>query len=282
MTENIQITADSTCDLSPELIKQHNILINPLYIVKGDQSYKDGLEISPEDIYAYFDETGNVTKTSASSVEDYRALFAPLVEQGKSVIHVNISHGFSSCFQNACIAAEEFENVHVVDSMNLSTGSGHIVLKAAELSEQGMPAAQVAEQVRRLAPKVEASFVIDTLTYLHKGGRCSSVAALGANLLKLKPCIEVMDGKMHVGKKFRGALIKCMEEYVIQRLKDREDIDYSRIFITHTSCPPEIVARVRQLVEQYGPFQEVIETVAGCTITSHCGPHTLGILFLRK
>ncbi len=282
MAEQIQITADSTCDLSPELIKQHHIQILPLYIVKGEESLKDGVEIVPQDIYDYFDKTGNVTKTAAASVEDYRNLFAPLVEQGKTVIHVNISHGFSSCYQNACLAAEEFENVYVVDSMNLSTGSGHIVLKAAELAEQGLSAKEVVDTVTALVPKVEASFVIDTLTYLHKGGRCSSVAALGANLLKLKPCIEVADGLMHVGKKFRGALLKCMEEYVTLRLKDREDIDYSRIFITHTSCPREIVDRVRQLVEQYGRFQEIIETVAGCTITSHCGPHTLGVLFLRK
>lgn len=279
----VKITADSTCDLSPELIEKYQVAIRPLYVVKGDKAYQDGVDIMPQDIYDYVEQTGNVTSTSAVSVAEYDGFFRPFVEEGYEVVHINISSGFSSCYQNACIAAEELEGVYPVDSLNLSTGSGHVVIEAALQAAQGKNGAQIKAYLdSEVIPKVEASFVIDTLKYLHKGGRCSSVAALGANLLKLKPCIEVADGKMHVGKKYRGALLKCMEEYAAARLKDRDDIDYKRIFITHTACPQEIVDAVYKIVKEYGKFEEILETTAGCTITNHCGPGTLGILFIRK
>ena len=279
----IKITADSTCDLSPALIEKYKVTICPLYVVKGEESYRDGVDIKPQDIYDYVTETGNVTKTAAVSVGDYLDFFRPFVEEGFEVVHINISSGFSSCYQNACVAAEELGNVYVVDSLNLSTGSGHAVIEAALLAEQGKSGAEIKEYLdKEIVPKVEASFVIDTLKYLHMGGRCSSVAALGANLLKLKPCIEVMDGKMHVGKKYRGSLEKCIEEYVVARLKDRDDINEKRIFITHTDCPPGIVEAAYNAVKKYGRFEEILETTAGCTITNHCGPGTLGVLFIRK
>lgn len=281
MSENIVITADSTCDLSPELINKHNIIILPLYITMDEKSLKDGVEIYPQDIYEYFDKTGQVPKTAACSVEDYLNLFKPLAESGKTVIHLNISHGFSSCYQNAVIAAQEFKNVYVIDSQNLSTGIGLLVLKAAELAEKQTDAEQIVDILNETIPKVEASFVIDTLTYLHKGGRCSTVAKLGANLLKLKPCIEVSDGLMHVGKKYRGSLDKCINQYVEDRLNGRTDIDKSRIFITHTQYDPKLVEAVAKAVKAHG-FSEILETTAGCTITNHCGPNTLGILFIKK
>ncbi len=279
----VLITADSTCDLSADLLEKYQVRLLPLYVVKGEESLKDGVEIVPQDIYDYVEQTGNVTKTAAASVGDYLDFFQPLVDQGYEVVHLNISTGFSSCYQNACMAAEEIGNVYPVDSKNLSTGSGHVVIEAALLAQEGKTAAEIRDILNQnIIPKVESSFIIDTLTYLHKGGRCSSVAALGANLLKLKPCIEVVDGGMQVGKKYRGTLAKTIEQYVMERLQDRTDIDPKRVFITHTACSPEIVEIARQTVEQYGNFEEILETTAGCTVTSHCGPNTLGILFIRK
>ncbi len=279
----VKITADSTCDLSPELLQKYDITICPLYIVKDGQSLRDGVDIQPQDIYDYVEQTGNVTKTAALPAADYADFFRPFVEDGYEVVHINISSGFSSCHQNACLAAEELGNVYPVDSLNLSTGSGLSVIEAAVLAKEGKSGAEIRDYLNReVIPKVEASFVIDTLKYLHKGGRCSSVAALGANLLKLKPCIEVADGKMHVGKKYRGPLVKCIEQYVTDRLKDRTDINRSRIFITHTDCPQEIVDAVYRKVKENGDFAEILETTAGCTVSNHCGPGTLGVLFIRK
>lgn len=281
MSEKIIITADSTCDLSEELKQKYNIKITPLYVVMDGKSYKDGVEATPDDIYAYFDNKGEIAKTSAVSVDDYMNFFAPLSEQGFTVIHINISLGFSSCHQNATIAAQSLENVYTVDSKNLSTGIGLLVIKAAELANAGVSAKEIVRILNETADKVEASFVIDTLTYLHKGGRCSTVAKLGANLLKLKPTIEVQNGLMHVGKKIRGSYINCIKEYVANRLDGRNDIDKTRIFVTHTKCSRETVDAVIAALKDYG-FEEILETTAGCTITSHCGPNTLGILFIRK
>ena len=277
------ITADSTCDLSAELLEKYQVKLLPLYVVKGEKSLRDGVEIVPQDIYDYVSQTGNVTKTAAASVSDYLDFFTPLVEEGYEIVHLNISTGFSSCHQNACLAAEELKNVFPVDSKNLSTGSGLIAIEAALMVQEGKSGAEIRDYLNtEIVPKVEASFVIDTLTYLHKGGRCSSVAALGANLLKLKPCIEVADGGMHVGKKYRGTLAKCVEQYIADRLKDRTDIDYKRVFITHTECSQEIIDVAHRVVREFGEFEEILETTAGCAVTSHCGPGTLGILFIRK
>lgn len=280
--KRVIVTADSTCDLSPELLARYGVATAPLYIVKGETSYRDGVDITPKDIFAYFEESGKVPTTAAVSVADYHAFFSRFVEDGCEVVHINISSGFSSCFQNACIVAAELEGVYPVDSLNLSTGSGLTVIRACELAKEGKTGAEIASELQSYVQRVEASFVIDTLTYLHKGGRCSSVAALGANLLGLKPCIQVEDGKMHVGKKYRGKLGDCILRYVEDRLKGRDDVDKERIFITHSGCSPEVVRSVQKKLEELGPFGEVLETVAGCTISNHCGPGTLGILFVKK
>ena len=278
----IKLTADSTCDLSQELIRKMGVTILPLSILKGDQAYRDGLEIMPQDIYHYTDTTGKTCKTAAVNTADYQEVFEKYSKDYDGLIHISISSEFSSCYQNACLAAEGYPGVHVVDSRNLSTGSGHLVLEAWDRIQAGLEAGEIARQLRELTQKVEASFVIDTLDYLHKGGRCSSVAALGANLLKLKPCIEVRDGKMQVGKKYRGSYDRCILQYVTDRLQGREDLDLHRIFVTHSGCQPQLVEAVKQRVQQLQPFQEVLETTAGCTISSHCGPNTLGVLFIRK
>lgn len=279
---NIKITADSTCDLSTELCSKYNISILPLYIVKDGISYKDMKEIEPADIFEHVKAGGAITSTSAINTEDYIGYFSPLSKEYDAVIHINISSDFSSCCQNAKIAAEEFDNVYVVDSRNLSTGSGLIVLRAAEMAQEGLPAAEIAEKLQALTEKVEASFVIDKLDYLRKGGRCSALAALGANLLSLRPCIEVKNGKMSVGKKYRGLFASCIEKYVSERLSGRDDIDKKRIFITHTPCDKQIVDNVKKYIKQNCNFEEVLETMAGCTVSSHCGPNTLGVLFMRK
>lgn len=279
---SIKITSDSTCDLSPELLQRYDIDLIPLSIIKGGAPYKDGLEITPADIARHVDRGGDLPTTTAVSVGEYAERFAPLSARHEAVIHINIGSNFSSCYQNACIAAEDFDNVYVVDSQNLSTGQGHVVLEAALAAEAGMEAADIITYLHGLIPRVEASFIINRLDYLAKGGRCSTVAMLGANLLKLKPCIDVKEGNMEVTGKFRGSFAKCALEYVRARLKNRDDLELDRIFITHSSTDQEIVEAVRQEIAKYAPFQEILETRAGCTVFSHCGPNTLGILFLRN
>lgn len=279
---NIKVTADSTCDLSPDLIRELDVEIIPLYVMEDGLSHRDGVGYSPEDIFRHFDQTGRLCKTAAVNTVDYAEIFSRLSAEYDAVIHLNISLEFSSCYQNACLAAEEFQNVYVVDSRNLSTGIGLLVIKAVHMARSGVSADQIAAYLRQLSAKVESSFVIDTLTYLHKGGRCSSLAALGANLLHLRPCIEVKDGRMLVGKKYRGSLEKAISCYVRERLEGRQDLDLERIFITHTCSDPSLIEMVRQEILQYASFQEILVTSAGCTIASHCGPGTLGILFIRQ
>ncbi len=279
----VKIISDSTCDLSPELIEKYDIDIMPLYVSMDDETKKDGLEVTPEDIYSHVEKTGVLPKTSAPNLADYVNLFDKWRSEGYSIVHFSISSAFSSAYHSATLAAEEVGDVYVVDSRNLSTGQGLVVLHGVDLAKEGKSASEIKEECDKLTEKVEASFVVDSIDYLHKGGRCSSVAALGANLLKLKPCIEVIDGKMTSAKKYRGKIDKVIIDYVTDRLRGREDIEKNRIFITHTKCNPETVNEVRDKINELLPgFAEIIETTAGCTITSHCGPNTLGVLFVRS
>lgn len=278
----IKISSDSTCDLSKEYVAAHNVGIVPLVVVKDGESFRDGIDIVPEDIFAHVNGGGSLCSTSAANANDYMEVFEEYTKEYDAVIHINIGSGFSSSHQNARIAAEEFENVYVVDSMNLSTGHGLVVVEAVKMAEAGMEPDKIYEALNDLAPRVEASFVLDRLDYMVKGGRCSAVAALGASLLQLKPCIEVVDGKMGVCKKYRGSYEKALSNYVKDRLKDREDIDMERIFVTHTETPKEVVDSVIETVKEYKNFEILEETVAGCTVSCHCGPNTLGVLFIRK
>ena len=281
-SRHVKITADSTCDLSDEILEKYDIDLIPLYISLGEKSRRDRDDISPEDLYTYVRQTGKLPKTSAVTVRDYLDRFTPYKLAGRSVIHFTISSSMSACYQNAVLAAKELGNVQVIDSANLSTGIGLLAIRAAELAASGLDADRIVRAVTELIPKVETSFVIDTLTYLHKGGRCSAVAALGANLLSLKPCIEVRDGAMGVGKKYRGSLEKCFSSYVTDRLQGRGDLNLQRIFVTHSKLPPRFAEAVVRQVSRLAPFGEILEADAGCTICTHCGPGTLGILFLRK
>lgn len=278
----IKISSDSTCDLSKEYVEAHNVGILPLVVVKDGESFRDGVDITPEVIFAHVNGGGALCSTSAANVNDYMELFEEYKKEYDAVIHINIGSGFSSSHQNARLAAEDFENVYVVDSMNLSTGHGLVVVEAVKMAEAGMEPEKIYEALNDLAPRVEASFVLDRLDYMVKGGRCSAVAALGASLLQLKPCIEVVDGKMGVCKKYRGSYEKALGNYVKDRLKDREDIEMERIFVTHTETPQEVVESVKATVKEYKNFEIMEETVAGCTVSCHCGPNTLGVLFIRK
>lgn len=280
--KKVIITGDSTNDLSPELLKKHNIRIKPLTITLGEHSYSDGVDIDPDFIYKYHAEHNMLPKTSAVNIAEMIDFFKPLVDEGYAIVHFALSSQMSSTYQNSLLAAEEFDDVYVIDSKNLSTGEGLLVLKAVEMAEQGMDAKTIYEEISALVPKVDASFVIDNLEYLHKGGRCSALAALGANLLKLKPCIEVKDGSMGVGKKYRGKYIDTLKTYVQERLTDYSDIDLSRVFVTHAGCEDEVVNAVVEEVKKTAPFEELIVTRAGCTISSHCGANTLGVLYVRK
>ncbi len=278
----IIISSDSTCDLSAELKERYDVRIIPLGVTLGDKVYRDGIDINPDDIYAHHAKTGELPKTTAANVGECIDYFTDLTKDGDAVIHFTISSTMSSTYSNACLAAAEFENVYVVDSKNLSTGGGLLVVSAAEMAKSGMEAGDIVAELEKLIPCVDASFVIDSLEYLHKGGRCSALAMMGANLLKLKPCIEVKDGSMGVGKKYRGVYGRVLSEYVDERLQNIDDIDNSRVFVTHAGCDSEIVNAVVEQVKSKGFFKEVFLTRAGCTISSHCGANTLGVLFIRK
>ena len=279
----VKITSDSTCDLSPELVNQYEIGILPLLITFGENAFRDGVDAVPEDIYRYVDETKTLPKTCALNTTEYEEFFRKWTDQGYELVHFCIGSKFSSTCQNAQIAASSMENVYVVDSENLSTGQGLLVLRAAELQKEGLCAEEIYKTCTALTPFVEASFVLDDLEYLVKGGRCSGVAAFGANLLKLKPCIEVRAGVMEPSKKYRGKIQNVILDYVTDRLTGRDDLDKSRIFITHTRCDPEWVEAARKRVIELVPdFEEILETTAGATVTTHCGPSTLGVLYIRK
>ena len=284
MDRKIILSADSTCDLGDALRERFHVHYYPFHVILADKTYADGVDLVPDQIYEVYREQHVLPKTAAINMAEYMDFFRPWVEQGYEVIHVTLGSGLSATYNNCRMAAEELPGVYAIDSRNLSTGSGLIVLAAADRIAAGMPAAQIAEEVQALTARCEASFVIDTLEFLYKGGRCSALAMLGANVLQLKPCIEVdnASGAMSVGKKYRGSLDKALAQYVKDRLEGRTDIDYSRIFITHSGISDERVELVRNEIQKYGKFEDIFVTRAGCTISSHCGPNTLGILFMTK
>jgi DegV family protein with EDD domain len=278
----IKITADSTCDLSPALLEKYDITLAHLIVNKNGEEFIDGVTITPADIFAHVAAGGDLCSTAALGVGDYQDLFAKFASDYDAVVHISISSEFSSSYQNAYLAAAEFDNVRVIDSRNLSTGQGLVVLAACEMGESCTDLDKICADLVELTGRVEASFVLDQLKYMVKGGRCSSAAALGANLLNLKPCIEVRDGKMSVVKKYRGNFTKCLTSYVKDRLEGREDLDTKRLFITRTPVSEDSYAAVKEAVANYSNFDEVIESEAGCTVSCHCGPGTLGVLFIRK
>ena len=278
----IKILSDSTCDLSPALIEETGVTLVPLTVIKADEQFKDGVSITPDDIFQHVTAGGSLCTTSANSVGEYQEWFEKYAGDYDGVIHINIGSGFSSCYQNACLAAEDYPNVRVIDSMNLSTGQGLVVLEAVRLAKEATDLDVLADQLRAYTARIETSFLVSRLDYLVKGGRCSSTTALGANLLNLKPSLEVKDGKLLAAKKYRGSFDKCLPMYVKDKLANRDDLDTGTLFVTHTPVEDSALAAVMKAVNEYGSFDKVYETNAGCTISCHCGPGTLGILFVRK
>ena len=279
----IKILSDSTCDLPKEILSKYDITLIPLTVVKDDKDYKDGVDITPADIFGHVSAGGNLCSTSAVSIGEYEAYFEKYSAEYDGVILINLGSGFSSSHQNALVAAEDYPNIRCIDSDNLSVAQGLIVLKACELAKDCDDLDALVDAIKAYIPKMEGSFVLDQLNFLVKGGRCSSVAALGANLLNLKPCIELKEGKLTVGKKYRGSYVKCLVSYIKDRLANRSDLDEDTLMLVYTvDQPKEYLDAVREAIAEHSHFTNVIEAIAGCTISCHCGPGTLGVMFLKK
>ena len=282
MSDKVLILSDSTCDLSPELVERWGVKILPLGVSLGEKEYSDGVDITPDDIYAHYEQKKELPKTAAVNIAEFSSEFKKYTEQGYSLVVFTISSQMSSTYHNASLAAEDFDNVFVVDTKNLSTGGGLLVISACRMAEQGKSAAEIAQACEQLAPYVDASFIVDDLEFLHKGGRCTAIEVLGANLLQLKPCIVVKDGAMGVGKKYRGRFADVLKKYIADQLGDASDVFTDQIFVTHAGCDMSIVDACVEQVKAAADFENVYITRAGCTISSHCGRNTLGILFIRK
>lgn len=278
----VKISSDSTADLE-HLFVERDIAVMPLCVILEGKEYLDGVTINAQMIFDSYEQNHVLPKTSARSIDDYEVFFKDLTKDGSSVVHFIISGEISVSYSNALTASRKFKNVFVVDSRSLSTGQGLLVLKACDFRDEGMEAQQIYDKITELVPYVQASFVVDTMEYLHKGGRCSGVAKFFASAFSIKPMIMLKDGKMVVGQKYVGKLGKCVEKYVAAILKEFDTPDTTRIFVTHTYADDEIVERVKAQIRELRPeFKEILETHAGCTVTAHCGKGTLGILYINK
>lgn len=276
---NVKVSSDSISDLG-DLYEERGIARLPIPIVLGDRSGADG-DITPSDIYDFFDRTKTTPKTSAITPEEYYNFFSAQTEDGSELVHFTISSEMSSCYRNAVAAAERCKGVYVVDSRNLSTGAGLLVLYADDLAKAGLSGAEIKAKADARSGAVQASFVVDTMTFLYRGGRCSGVAAFIASVLKIKPCIAVTGGKMEVCQKYRGSTDKAIVKYVADTLRSYPDPDLKYVFVTHTSARPEVVETVKREVLAVFPSANIIETIAGATVTSHCGKGTLGVLYFN-
>ena len=278
----IRMTADSTCDLSPELVRKYGIGIVPLSVIINGEVFHDGVDVTPRDIFRAA-EAGQSVRTAAVNTYEYREFFKEQLKDCDQLVHVCIGSGFSTCYGDAVDASREMENVFVVDSRNLSTGSGLLVMEGVRMIREGAEDGKaVAEELQDQTGLVDASFVVRTVDYLRRGGRCSGLEALGARMLHIRPSIVVRDGKMHPGEKYRGRYEHYLKHYIQDILADDKTIDFRRAFITHSPSEEGLVRFAIDTVKSYGLFREVIETMAGCTICTHCGPDTLGVLFMRK
>lgn len=277
----IAITCDSVCDLTKEQLQENNVTILPLTINLGDDSYQDGVDITPEKIFEYVSNTKQLPKTSANNEFQYTEFFEEVLKEYDGVVHFTIGSDISACYNNAAKAQAHFENVRVIDSKNLSTGIGLLVMYACKLRDEGKTLDEIVTKVTARVPHVQASFVVERLDYLHKGGRCSAVALLGANILKIRPSIMVANGKMGVHKKYRGKMESVVSEYVKDTLTEFKNYDNSMCFLTYTSATPEMIEAAKKAISENAAFKVVYETTAGATVTSHCGEHTLGILYFN-
>lgn len=279
----VKIISDSTCDLSKELIEKYNIEIMPLHIVLGEEEYEDGKSITPDEIYRWSDTHATTPKTSAAGIDQVMEVYRPHLENGDEIVIFSISSDMSTTYNVMRMAAQELDaedKVCIIDSANLSTGEGLLVLEAAAMAQEGKTKEEIAAHIEDLKPRVRASFVVDTLTYLHRGGRCGGVAALAGGMLKLHPKIVVEAGKMRPEEKFRGKMSKVVMDYVKSMEEALKAADKKRVFITHSGSEPEIIDAVRSYLEELQVFDEILVTRAGCVVSSHCGPGTLGVLFI--
>jgi DegV family protein with EDD domain len=282
MPKPVVITADSTCDLSRELLDRYDIHVIPLTITLGEDTFLDGSGFTPLEMYARYRKDGTLPKTSAVGVQEFIDFFSQVTKEGFSVVHLDISSELSNSYNAACMAASELGGVHVVDTRMLSTGVGLLAIEGAECRDRGMGAREIAEHLRELSARVQTSFVLDTLEFMWKGGRCSGVAALGANLLHLKPGLEMSGGKLGVYKKFRGSIKSVYKQYITERLSGKS-VRPGHVFITNSGEVDEDTLReLEELVRSTIPVKEIHHTTAGCTVASHCGPKTLGILFINE
>ena len=275
----IAVSVESTNDLTNELLQKYDIKVIPYQIVLGDRAVKDG-EISTKELFDFVDKTGTLPKTNALNQFEYTEFFTELKKDYDAVVHVCLSSGLTSSCNNAVNAAKELEEVYVVDSQSLSTGIGLLAIYARELAENGEVASEIYKKVQDRVSKHQVSFVIERLDYLYKGGRCNSLQFLGANLLKLRPRIVVKDGKMGADKKYRGTMSKVVAKYCEEVLNEFKTPDLDKVFITYTTATPEMIEEARAAVTAVG-FKNIYETHAGCTIASHCGGNTLGILYFN-
>ena len=280
----VRIFADSTCDLTEDLIQKYGLTILPLCIVLDDKSYYDRTQITPDEIFAWAEANKRTPKTAAITFEYAEKMLRPCMEADEDVIFFGISEEMSTTCNVMRLAAKEYDKgrVFVIDSQSLSTGIGLQVLRAAEMARQGKRAEDIVTEIETARSKVKASFVVDTLTYLARGGRCSGATALVANTLKLHPCINVIDGRMEVGKKYRGSMNKALLHYVREKEEELKKADGTQVFITHSGVASEIVEQIRDYLASLGHFHEILETTAGGVISSHCGPGTLGVLYYAE
>lgn len=279
----VKIISDSTCDLSQDLIEKYNVEIVPLHILLGEKEYEDGKSITPDEIYEWSDAHNTTPKTSAAGIEQMMEVYKPYLEAGNEIVVFSISSDMSTTNNVMHMAAAELEaeeQVFVIDSANLSTGVGLLVVEAAIMAQEGKSGAEIAAKMEELKPRVRASFVVDTLTYLHRGGRCSGVAALAGGMLKLHPKITVKDGKMVPGEKYRGKMTKVVMDYAKAMEEDIKKAKTDRVFITHSGCDAQIIENVHKYLEELNIFDEIHVTRAGGVVSSHCGPGTLGVLFI--
>lgn len=284
MSNKILISADSTCDIGNNLKEKYSVHYYPFHINLDGKQYQDGINIEPNDMFKLYYEKNILPKTAAIGSEEYIEYFRPFVAQGFDIIHINISSSLSCAYQNCLIAAKELGHIYPIDSCNLSSGMGLLVLEAANMVEQGLDVLKINENTKNIVSKVHSSFVIDTLKFLRAGGRCSSLASIGANIFKIKPCLEVdnHDGSIHVAKKYRGDLSKVLTTYTNDILLNYKNIKEDKIFIVHSGIPNEFIDTIYNKVKSLNYFENIYIATACCTISAHCGPNTLGIMYISK
>ena len=286
MDNEIILSVDSSVDLDKDILEKYNVKINtPIHIILEGKSYDDMVDVTPDMIFDNYFKTGNLPKTSAANCQEFIEKFKPFVDDGYEIIHISIGNRLSTSYSQSCLAAEELGNIYVINSQNVTTGAGMIVAETAKRISQGMAAKDIVKEIEAIIPKVCADFVLEKLTFLHAGGRCSAVEMFGANLLKLRPCIIINSndgGSLSIGKKYRGNIDKVFKTYADEKLANLESYDDARIFITHSNVDKDILDQIYKLIESKNYFKEILVTKAGCTVSSHWGPGTLGLVCMKK